>query len=208
MSLGLIVHLTDTGTGERRRDGITNTRNEGDNTLCPVSTVRLPLTDQTLARGQNNCNSIVRHDFCFLYTILTAVVRSENIIMPFLAPDRSSHILLEKYGYYTWPINSPWPVSRHSPFYDNPPISLFYSQLMLKTISPRLGRQSPEPDLCLPATLGPVPAARPRPGLSRSSYSWRQILLRKERILRQLKHANTSSGDSGKSPTSESFSES
>ena len=108
MSLGLIVHLTDIGTGERRRDGITNTRNEGDNTLCPVSTARLPLTaDQTLARGQNNCNSIVRHDFCFLYTILTAVVRSENIIMPFLAPDRSSHILLEKYGYYTWPINSP-----------------------------------------------------------------------------------------------------
>lgn len=57
-----------------------------------------------IGTGQNNCNSIVRHDFCFLYTILTVVVRSENIIMPFLAQDRSSHILLEKYGYYTWPI--------------------------------------------------------------------------------------------------------
>ena len=85
------------------RPGITNTRNEGDNTLRCVLHPPPPLRPN-IGPGQNNCNSIVRHDFCFLYTILTAVVRSENIIMPFLAPDRSSHILLEKYGYYTWPI--------------------------------------------------------------------------------------------------------
>ena len=105
---------------------------------------------------QNNCNSIVRHDFCFLYTILTLVVRSENIIMPFLVPDRSTHILLEKYGYYTWPITVLDRTS-HSPFMIIP---LFYSQLMFSPIilclSSGPGPQSP------PATPAPAPASQPR----------------------------------------------
>ena len=113
------------------RPGITNTRNEGDNTLRCVLHPPPPLRPN-IGPGQNNCNSIVRHDFCFLYTILTAVVRSENIIMPFLAPDRSSHILLEKYGYYTWPITVLDQLLAVRFFMIIP---LFYSRLMLKTIS-------------------------------------------------------------------------
>ena len=64
MSLGLIVHLTDIGTGEGGVGRITNTRNEGDNT--PAVSTRPPLRPN-IGPEQNNCNSIVRHDFCFLY---------------------------------------------------------------------------------------------------------------------------------------------
>ena len=134
---------------------------------------------------QNNCNSIVRHDFCFLYTILTLVVRSENIIMPFLVPDRSTHILLEKYGYYTWPITVLDRTS-HSPFMIIP---LFYSQLMFSPIILCLSGLRARPSVS-------ARHSRPSPGQSaplslRSSYSWRQILLRKEIILRQLKDTST-----------------
>ena len=113
--------------------------------------------------GQNNCNSIVRHDFCFLYTILTAVVRSENIIMPFLAPDRSSHILLEKYGYYTWPITVLDQLLAATRFFMI--IPLFYSRLMLKTISAGPGSPPSEPGSWLVSarrSLGPAPATLAR----------------------------------------------
>ena len=142
------------------RPGITNTRNEGDNTLRCVHPP--PPLRPNIGPGQNNCNSIVRHDFCFLYTILTAVVRSENIIMPFLAPDRSSHILLEKYGYYTWPITVLDQLLAVRFFMIIP---LFYSRLMLKTIS--AGPDSPPSEsgtwlVSARQSLCPAPAAPAR----------------------------------------------
>ena len=111
---------------------------------------------------QNNCNSIVRHDFCFLYTILTLVVRSENIIMPFLVPDRSTHILLEKYGYYTWPITVLDQLLATRFFMIIP---LFYSRLMLKTIRAGPGSPPSQPGSWLVSarrSLGPAPATLAR----------------------------------------------
>ena len=134
MSLGLIVHLTDIGTGEGGVGRITNTRNEGDNTPA-VST---PPSDQTLAPSKTIVILLCDMIFAFFITILTVEVRSENIIMPFLAPDRSSHILLEKYGYYTWPITVLDQLLATRFFMIIP---LFYSRLMLKTISPSQGSQ-------------------------------------------------------------------